>query len=666
MIWGFRMQRFVKKYLYVHSQPSSLRLLVLYILIAFVCTLAVRLLLWYHITDVDAFWLEGSPLPIYSPDAGLYGYYAKQLLAGASYPFVSEYMPGYLIYFLVSTFHLNIDWVMFLLPAFLASLVVIPIILMGYAVGLLRVGFYAALIGGIGINFYTRSHLGYMDTDTLNLFFPYFGIAAMLLALQRRSYFWGIVFLVALGGFYYWYHSSLVIIAALIAVAVLITPFILKNRRVTILSAIIMIAALFTVDYSKVSQRAHDYFSAEHAITLKGAHETYRFTNTLGTVSEAADTSIFKISPVLTGTEFYVVFASVGYVCLILSRPVFLLALPLLALGYGASVLGMRFSMYATPILAFGFVYLLFVINRFLPYKAVPILGTLSGIAVMLYNILTVNSTLAPCFFKKDDVLALREFSNINTKDDLIYSWWDYGWPLWYYLGTNNTLVDNGRHGSDSYLIARLLMSSNQNFVANAMRYFSEKNQEGRSRHIYEVLPYVIKTENLHDILQELNYNIPTSQRGRGTYFMLHRDMLLTFGTIENFANTDLKNGTGSRHSELYISDLLQPYAAQSPIIYGDTFTFDLRNGVMQGNNGAKAVIHGVIVSENGRIKAAKQYNKNATHILIIYNKTKAIYLDMNAFNTFLVQTLLLDKYDSALFEKIVQTPRFKILKLNI
>lgn len=661
------MQRFVKKYLHVNSQDSSVRMLLLFTIVAYLFALGVRLLLWYQHADIDAYWLHGNPLPIYSPDAGLYGYYAKQLASGVTYPLVSEYMPGYLVYVLVSAFHLNIDWVMFLLPAFLSSLIVIPIMIMGYALGLLRIGFYASLIGSIGINFYTRSHLGYMDTDTLNLFFPYLAIASMMMALQKRSLVWGVLFFAALVGFYYWYHSSIIIIAALVAMTLIMIMLKLKHRIAIVAAVLMIIAALFALDNSKLMKRANDYMTSQHAITLQSADETYHFANTLATVSEAIDASIFKISPLLSGTEVYVVLATAGYLLLALARPLFLLTLPMLVLGYAASVLGMRFSMYATPVLAFGFVYLLFLFNRFLPHKNIPILGTLAGIALMLYNIVVVNSSVAPYFFKKNDVMALQKFATINTKHDLIYSWWDYGWPLWYYIGSNNTLIDNGRHGSDTYLMSKLLLSPNQNFVANAARYFSQKNLEGRKEYMNEVLPFVMKTKNLNEVFQELNYTIPTKARGRNTYIMLHRDMLLTFDMIEHFALTDLQSGQAhGKHSELYISDLLKPYRSGNPIIQGDTFTLDLRRGEMTGSDGAKATVYGVVMVQNGAITASKQYNKRSPYILIIYNNTKAIYLDTKAFDSFLIQALLLDLYDKSLFEKVIQTPSFKILKLKV
>ncbi|MEA2111816.1 MAG: STT3 domain-containing protein [Campylobacterota bacterium] len=653
------MSGFIQKYLYLNSKDASSKAILTYISIAYLFSLAIRFILFFQTQSIESFWLNGDPLPIWSPDAGLYGYYAKQLLAGHSYPYVAEYMPGHLVAFITSAFNLNIDWVMFLLPAFLSSLVVVPIVLMGHALKLVQVGFFAALIGSIGINFYTRSHLGYMDTDTLNLFFPYMAIASMMLTLQQRSYIWGAVFIASLVGFHFWYHSSLIIIASIAAMTLVVTPIVFKKRLALIGSVLIIIAALFSVDVSKIVNRAGQYVNSDTVVTLKGTEQTYHFNNTLGTVSEAIDASLFEISPMFVGTEFYVTLALLGYVLLIISRPIFLMALPMVALGIAASELGMRFTMFATPILAFGFVFLFNLIQNHFPNKKLPLLATIIGVGLMLYNILIVNASTGPYFFKKEEVKTLKEFATLNKQKDLIYSWWDYGWPLWYYIGANNTLIDNGRHGSDSYLVSKLLLSHNPNFVYNAMKYFSQQKYSSY------VLKNTMKTKNLNDIFQTLNYDSMTDAKRREAYIMLHRDMLLTFRTLENFANTDLSTGNTGGNSELYISNLLKPYSPKEPIIHGDTFKFDLRDGNIIGNDGAKAQINGIIISQNGKIAAAKQYNKNSSHILIIYNNQKAIYLDKKAFGTFLVQVLLLDRYDKGLFEKVAETESFKVLKLR-
>ena len=651
---------FINKYLKLTPQKTSLGMLLFYMFVAYSFGLLVRLILLYQAMPVESFWLDGNPVPIYSPDAGLYGYYAKQLLAGVNYPMDAEHIPGYLIYWLVGIFSFNIDWVMFLLPAFFAPLVAIAIILMAEVFKQAKLGFYAALIGVIGINFYTRSYLGYMDTDVLNLFFPYMAIASFMMAISRRSLLWavgGAVFLVA---FHFWYHSSLVIIASIVAMALIVATVVLKNRYMAVVSVVFIVVALIFVSPEKITKRAADYVQKDKTVVLKSKDHTYHFVNTLTSVAEAQQVNVFSAHEQYVATVPYVLLATVGFVLLVIIEPLFLIALPMLALGYMASYAGMRFTMFATPVFALGFVGLAFILSRG-RNKHIATVLSLVAVVLMLVNILRVNPSFTPNYFLNDDVKALRDFAKLSKQKDLLVSWWDYGWPMWYYTGRNNTLLDNGRHGADTYLVSKLLLSKSDKFVANSLRYFGDK-QRGNS----EILPYLIKSEDIEKTFEKLKYETPKKQKNRDIYFMLHRDMLLTFKTLEDFADIDINTGQKTApNAQLFISDLLRPYSKKEPIVHGDTFDFDLRNGMIRGHDGATTQIQGVIIVEDFKVVAAKRYNPRSAMNLIIYNKTKAIYLENRAINTFLIKALLFDQYDKTRFEKVAQTETFKILKLK-
>lgn len=654
------MNDFIQKYLKLESRESTFGTVFLFIILAYAFGVAARLILYYQVIPLESFWLDGKPLPIYSPDAGLYGYYAKQLLLGANYPLNAEYMPGYLIYWIVGIFTLNMDWTMFLLPAFLAPLVAIPIVLMGHALHQAKLGFFAALIGVVGINFYTRSYVGYMDTDTLNLFFPYMAIASYMMAISRRSWLWGITFFLFLSGFHFWYHSSLVIIAAIILMALIMTPLIFRSKVLGVVSVLIVILSLFVLNPQKITQRAVDYFEADTTTLLstkKGV--TYHFENTLDTVSEAQGVDLLSINASYVGMMPYIILGSLGFILLAIIQPLVLIALPMLFLGYLASDVGMRFLMFATPVFAMGFVGFVFIVLR--NHKLLSPIFALLAVVLMLVNILRVNPSFTPNYFTKNDVKALYDFAKNSNEKDLLISWWDYGWPLWYYTGRNNTLVDNGRHGADTYLVAKLLVSNDDAFVANALRYFSDQQQGKRS-----ILPLLAEKEDLKKRFEDLKVHASKKQKKRDVYFLLHRDMLLTFKTLEDFAHIDIKTGANtSENSQLYISDLLRPYSKKIPIVKGDTFDFDLRNGMIRGHDGATTQVQGVIIVNDAKVTAAKRYNPKAAMNLIIYNNTKAIYLDNKALKTFLIKALLLDQYNKNRFVKVAQTDSFKIFKLK-
>lgn len=162
------------------KQSNTTKELWIYIALAYTFGVLVRLVVLQNVWGVESFWYEGRILPIWSDDAGLYGYYAKQILSGVSYPFDGDYILAYIIASIVQVTGVHIDWVMLLLPAFLAPLVVVPIIIMGYLLNITKFAFYASLVGVVGINYYTRSYLGYLDTDTINLFLTYLLISGFV------------------------------------------------------------------------------------------------------------------------------------------------------------------------------------------------------------------------------------------------------------------------------------------------------------------------------------------------------------------------------------------------------------------------------------------------------------------------------------------------------
>ncbi len=691
------------------QEHADTKKILLYLFVAYLFAVGVRALLYFQAADIAAFWLDGRPLPIWSPDAGLYGYYAKQILSGHHYPFVAEYMPGHLIAAATAISGLSIDKVMFWLPAILASLIVVPVILSAHAYKLTTVGFVAALIAGAGANYYTRSYLGYMDTDTLNVVLPWTAVMFWIFALTRRKLVYALPGALTLLAFRFWYHSAAAILLGMVAglllcivlffrkekigyealllAAIAIAPLHFGPAVLIITAATVLfylldtrtglgvkpylvllltgtVAAAFVLDIHSYVQRAEAYFDKPEQLTVAAAHGTYRFSNVLSTVIEAKGAPVWQINPLFGGMLFYILPALVGYLLLCLAYPAFFSGGVLLLLGLSSVVAGIRFGMFATPAFALGFVYLLFwsayrFIGHGLLRKTLPPLFAVAAIGLMLTNILRLNPHLQPFYFKHNEVKALEDLAKRSSSNDLILSWWDYGWPLWYYTGRNNTLIDNGRHGSDTFYVGNMLLSSNPVFVANSAEYADRVKTGGHP----EVTPYLARHEDIFDAFRRFS-KPDTNITSPGTaYLLLHRDMLPVLPTIAAVADRDPRTGKPTRQRQFYLSDLRRPYTPERPILEGDTFTLDLRSGVITGSDGASARIGGAVVSENGKLVAAQRYDRHASMYMIIYNKTKALYMDGSVFNSFVIQALLLDRYDKKRFEKVADTGIMKIFK---
>ena len=678
---------------------------------SYLFAVGIRSLLYFHAVDIDLYWFEGHIIPIWTPDTGLYGYYANQILAGNDYPFISDLVPSHIIAILVNLTGISIDTLIFWLPALLSSFIVIPIIMIAHAFRLGTLGFIAALIGGISTNYYTRSYLGCMDTDMLNLVFSWSIVMFWVYTLTHRQLGYAVMGAITMLAFKIWYHSSVPVLAGMTVGLFLVVLIFYRKERIGwqaillasiaivplsylyLFSMILMLGILFIflerhynfgfkfyimlltlgfviaaslLDISYFIQRAQDYLNKPDLISIISQNNTYYFSNVLTTVTEAKGAPIWQTNPQFSAMIFYFSPAFIGLVLMAFSYRALWVALPLVILGLLSSIAGVRFAIFAAPALALGFSYISFLLAKKMISGHILqkiFIGTLGAIAIalMLFNIQKLNPYLKPYYFLKPEVKALKSFAAQSSSDDLIISWWDFGLPLWYYTGRINTLIDNGLNKSDTFFVGNILLSSNQTFVANSAKFASSIKHKG----IHEVIPYIAKYSDIYEkfaSFEEVDANISSPV---DAYLLLHRNMLTTLPTIAAIADRNPNNGKIMHQRQFSILSLKEPYTGQTPFIYGEDFILDLRTGVATGPNGLSMHIDGVVISEKGKLKASRRYKKNLHKFLIIYNKTKALYMDETIFNSFLIQALVLDQYDKSKFEKIADTGKMKIFKTH-
>jgi len=667
------------------SQKNTLKELFIYITIAYLLGLVVRFVVLQNVWHIESYWYEGRILPIWNDDAGLYGYYAKQILQGIDYPFEGDYILGYLIAWIVELFGIHIDWVMLILPAFLASLVVIPIIVMGYLLDNLKFSFYASLIGVIGINYYTRSHLGYIDTDTINLILIYLLAISFVVVAYKHNIHYALIGIVALVLLYHFYHSSKSLIAGVLGINFLMTLLFYHKNSVlyqflillgitftlTILFnpllamtvsigliwlmnhpimksidykvylgtiGLLVLAGLFFVDLSSLYGRALDYLKLDALVSVG----EYHIANVLATVSENRQESIFAIYTQFVGVNLYIVIATLGYILLIWKQRAFIFLAPLLILGYLSFKMGIRFTIYAEMVLALGFVYLL---NYF--KKEIWILvGVVIALALMLYNIISYNHILAPKHFNNKDITT---FNSLNIKPkDIMISWWDYGWPLWYYMGSKNTYIDNGANTQGGTLFVAKMLLSNSTQAYDLAKIIATQTRD------LSIL------NNQHSITHYAK-NIKIEKRN--VYILLHRKMFEMFNVFSLFADRDIKSGKPTKRRKLNISKIVK-YQAGGRYLVGENFTIDLLKGSIR--NAHKSVkLYGRISLKNGHVVSTQIYNKEASNAIIL-NRNNVIYIDKESLHSLLIQSLLLNQVDQRYFERVTNSENLIILKVSI
>ena len=96
-------------------------------------------------------------------------------------------IPFHLSSFLAKILPFTFETILFYMPAFLSSLLVVPIILVGKKFINLEVGFLAALITSIVLSYFNYVIVGYYDTEILYIVFSAFLLWSLLWAIHSKK-----------------------------------------------------------------------------------------------------------------------------------------------------------------------------------------------------------------------------------------------------------------------------------------------------------------------------------------------------------------------------------------------------------------------------------------------------------------------------------------------
>lgn len=697
----------------------------IYIVVAYIFGVILRLTAFIQASQIKAFWMDGKPVSIWTPDAGRYGYYAKEILHGSELPFSADYLTGHLIAWVCRVFDISVEWAMLLLPVFIAPLIVIPVMMIAKSIKQPTLGFLASMIAVSEFYFYARTFLGYMDTDGMNLFLIVLAIAFIIQTISKNNLLYALCASLTLVLFSQWYHSSSIInlmilgmtlftvlvyyrtekisIQTIFLLSLAIIPVSLELKLLSIfaLTVILMIlnrysavnhrfywlvlvfgmlTAFFIIDHNHYIHRAMKYLAPHEQLTFFGNGITYAYANDLLSVSEVKGSHLWDAgAPAPYGlTTIYVVMGMAGYLVLLLFYPLMWVTLPLFILGMLASIAGSRFSMYATPVIAIGTVYVFYVLKsmflqkyrqsvyaRRFPYYVVMLV-----LLLMIYNLLVLNmSAMLMSNIYAPEAKELKRFSHKLKDEDMMISWWDYGWPLWYYTQNNNTLVDNGKHGGpDTYIIARMLLSSDQKYTYNAAKILADNRAKATQEGDEFVMQYLAKDHNLSALFSpELSEKtLVKTENIEDIYIILHYKMLDYLDVINAFSKKGFTVSSLGTPPMFKMTELLKPFAENHSLLEGYAYILDSLDGTVTDANKNKTPVHGLtIVQNNTRTKGYFfEHDNNKTNSQVIVYKNKFIWLDQKLYDSFYIQAMLFDVYDKKLFEKVGETPRIKIFKL--
>ena len=680
--------------------------------VAYLFSVGVRMIWVSQMGGIDAYHWNGQ-LMINTNDGYYFGAAAQKALYGLHQfnPRLPDWLSSGVVFFtvLITKYTpFSLDTVMLYLPAIVSSIVVVPVILIGRLYGSVLFGFFAALIGSIAWSYYNRTMVGYYDTDMFSAMMPMFILYFLLAMLETEKpkymllsaltimiypflYDSGLSLIYAMGllymGYMFLFHrndrftyESIILIAIalmsipmvvklalIIGLYVLFTKVELGRRNLMIASGISVLLFLvfgnvFGLIYAKVA--TYLFRGVEEG---NGLH----FYEVAQTVREAGRIPFEVMANRISGSIPGVLAALIGYALLVFRHRGFILALPLIGIGVFSLWGGLRFTVYAVPVAAISVVYLFYFIGKFIE-NAFGRIGLVAALtAAMLYpNIMHIIGYKVPTVFNKPEVQTLDNLSKIGSDKDYVITWWDYGYPVWFY-GDKNTLIDGGKHNHDNFIASEVLTGNSQLEAARLSRLAIEAYVDSNYSVAADVLFRNGKPDqvDVNSYLETLRYgDITMPKPTRDIYLFLPYRMMDILPTVNVFSNLDLE--TGHAYARPFFFAPRNFKDSKEIINFGQGVSLNKRTGKIRlgRQEVSMKAFYTVGQKQDGTVDAHSQLYDMQGQISIVFMASyrRFLILDDRMLNSNYIQMFVFGKYDHALFEPVEMTPFVKIYKVKI
>jgi len=686
------------------------------ILLTYVFSFTIRLI-WVYQFQGNPNFMWNDQLMINTNDGYFFASGAKAVLEGGvidnpRIPDIWMYGMSAVTLFLTKVTPFSLETVTLYMPAIISSMVVIPIILIARLYQMAVWGFFAALLGSIAWSYYNRTMVGYYDTDMFSAMAPMFILyflmkstidfnlrsalyAAAAIAVYPFLYDQGKAIVYAMGIIYafymiFYYRDDKTTYASLILLFVALLPLPIAAPFIYIAKIILLFGLYFTLASTTIEKKKliavsgilfllFMVFGNVFGLILSKI-TGYLSTGTLSeglhfysvnqTVREAGQIPFSMFANRISGSQIGIFLAFVGYIMLVLRHRAFILALPLIGIGIFALFGGLRFTVYAVPVAAMAAIYLFFAVGDLFKDKKLKYLFVVFATAMMIYpNITHIIGYKVPTVLNKAEVQDLVKLDEIADAKDYTLSWWDYGYPIWYYADTS-TLIDGGKHNNDNFIISKIMQTTSPELAANLSRLAVETYVDSNYSVVADTL---FKNEQKDQLdpnlflaeLEDENYKLPG--KTRDIYLYLPYRLLNIFPTVSIFGNIDLTTGKQIRNMAFY------PTRARAndngKIVLANGVVFDTKKGLLNIGRETKDVKYFIITqnTNDGKINLQSQLYQPDGEYVVVYMKSygQFVVMDIQTFKSMYVQMFILGKYDKELFELVVSSAYSKIYRLK-
>jgi len=704
---------------------------IIFIIIAFIFSFTMRLIWVYQFQDVSAFQFNNEFM-INTNDGYFWAEGARDILNGIEQnadrsPTLAalSLLTAYLVKYLPFSF----ETIIFYMPAFFSSLLVVPLILIGRSIGKVEVGFIGALLGSISWSYYNRTMVGYYDTDILNIVFPTILLWTLIAAFQTKEDKYLVFCALDVLLYRWWYPQSYSLEFAFFTLIIMYLLYCIyidkdkskklyqhKNVFYSLQLLSMMLIAMIQLDmtfrfmlifgyfmlFRQVRWHKHLYimfvmisilfmttgglnpiigqlngYVFKMPLQITGDDIQLHYFSVMQTIKEASLIDFETLANRISGSTMIFVISSIGYILLCIYRPIMILGLPMLGLGLLSYSGGLRFTIYAIPILSLGAGFFIVYIFQKIRNRIVKIVFIITSTIIILSpNIKHIIEYRVPTVFTNEEVKVLDRVNKVASRDDYMVSWWDYGYPIRYYSDVK-TLSDGGTHSGSVNFPISFAMLSFQEIAAKMLRLEVEYHENRYTKDKVLTSKYKTNLENImydygyvdsNSFLNDLSKDLLLPSKSREVYLYLPLQMLDILPTISMFSNIDLMNGKAKQENFFYVTQNFKD--DKDKILLDNNIFIDKKRGIINIQGEEASIKHFIITqySNTKKLEKSIQLLDKDADLSIIYmkNYNRFLLVDNKMFNSMFIQLAILENYDRKFYEAIELTPMAKVFRLKI
>ncbi len=550
----------------------------------------------------------------------------------------------------------------------LAVLFSVPLFLFFNRIGYPVAGALGGVVATISMTYLPRTTIARLDTDSLNLFFPFVVALFLLLTVEsegKKKYIYAALAGIFSNLYMMWYHrpSLLLSLTGAFIVYLLIDRKIKLRKEDFISIGIFVILAnplvLYQGIYAILNQLKFYIFGYEKKAIVGGFPNIQQF------VTELIHYDFDRLSKLVVGNKYLFIAGLIGIAIVAVRRwkPIILI-LPFIVLGLIPLVGPMRFSMYLAPFVGVGLGAYFDEISKFIK-KKYENANIEIGSGILFFAALTVlvlyTNKASLAFFAKPKYTPLLEedfldLSKLTEPNSWIWTWWSEGYMI-EYLGNRATFTDPGcQFTPKTYFTGLTYSTSNSEAARNVIQSIASIGLKGINEEMERgVSPQQIKEKAIRG-----EYIKPEKLKNP-IYWMFTIRSVLAFDAINKIGTWNFKMQNGLEGQYMFLGSC-RPVNKYT--IVCSRWIIDTKKGKVFTKRGKGYYIKELYLKEGSRKPKFGRYRDRGIYVEVVSTKfgTFGFMMQEQPFHSMYNQMYILRNYDSRYFELVKDHFPFAVL----